>query len=333
MATYKVIQDIEAEDKLLGPLSFRQFLYFLIAAFLGFLNFTSLTSGAWPVVLILGPPMFFCLFFAWPWSPDQPTEVWALARIRYVLKPRKRLWNQSGVKDFVTITVPKKIERIYTDGLSQDQVRSRLEALSQTIDTRGWAVKNSFRGSTAIGAAAQAQGTDRLVAYESLPQDVSYADVRDDDDILDAHNNPAAYQMGQMLDASGRAHREAIIEKLRSPAAAVEAAAPGWFQRQQTGAQPTIITPVTPPSTDLPAIPPSDAPWPQITSSAGLPIAQPAAPIAQVPEPPKVATKPTPNAAILNLSHDNNMDVATLAREAARAKSGTLEGEVVVSLH
>ncbi len=30
MATYKVIQDIEAEDKLLGPLSLRQFIYAVI---------------------------------------------------------------------------------------------------------------------------------------------------------------------------------------------------------------------------------------------------------------------------------------------------------------
>ena len=27
MATYKVIQDIEAEDKLIGPLTLRQFIY------------------------------------------------------------------------------------------------------------------------------------------------------------------------------------------------------------------------------------------------------------------------------------------------------------------
>jgi hypothetical protein len=35
MATYKVIQDIEAEDKLVGPLSLKQFIFALIAIFLG----------------------------------------------------------------------------------------------------------------------------------------------------------------------------------------------------------------------------------------------------------------------------------------------------------
>ena len=33
MATYKLIQDIEAEDHILGPLSLREFIFGLIGAF------------------------------------------------------------------------------------------------------------------------------------------------------------------------------------------------------------------------------------------------------------------------------------------------------------
>ncbi len=39
MATYKVLQDIEAEDKILGPLSLRQFIYGLITVFFLYLCF------------------------------------------------------------------------------------------------------------------------------------------------------------------------------------------------------------------------------------------------------------------------------------------------------
>lgn len=35
MATYKVPQDVEADDKLIGPFSFRQFIYLIIVALLG----------------------------------------------------------------------------------------------------------------------------------------------------------------------------------------------------------------------------------------------------------------------------------------------------------
>lgn len=46
MATYKVIQDIEAEDKLVGPLTLRQFVYAGIAAVSGYLGFLMATKGA-----------------------------------------------------------------------------------------------------------------------------------------------------------------------------------------------------------------------------------------------------------------------------------------------
>ena len=36
MAQYKVPQDVEADDKLIGPFSFRQFVYLLIAGGLDF---------------------------------------------------------------------------------------------------------------------------------------------------------------------------------------------------------------------------------------------------------------------------------------------------------
>lgn len=39
MSTYKVIQDIEAEDKLLGPLTLRQFIYAVIVIVSGFIAF------------------------------------------------------------------------------------------------------------------------------------------------------------------------------------------------------------------------------------------------------------------------------------------------------
>jgi hypothetical protein len=72
----------------------------------------------------------------------RPTEIWALAKINFLFKTRKRVWDQSGIKELVTINVPKKIERILTDGLSQSEVKSRLNALASTLDTRGWAVKH-----------------------------------------------------------------------------------------------------------------------------------------------------------------------------------------------
>lgn len=46
MAVYKVLQDIEAEDKLIGPLTLRQFIYAAIGAIFLWLSYVSLTKGA-----------------------------------------------------------------------------------------------------------------------------------------------------------------------------------------------------------------------------------------------------------------------------------------------
>lgn len=240
MATYKVIQDIEAEDKLVGPLSLRQFIYAGIAALLLYLSFICLSKGASLFLIVLLPPALFCAFFAFPWSREQPTEVWALAKIRFFLKPRKRIWNQSGVKELVTITVPKKIERVITNGLTQNEVRSRLNALASTIDSRGWAIKNVDASLYAQPLMGQATDSDRLLGISNMPQQVATTDITASDDILDEQNNPLAQQFNQMMNASAQSHRQAIEQRLQqsapvaAPATAGQATQPAdyWFLNQ-----------------------------------------------------------------------------------------------------
>src|SRR5690348_7727037 len=157
MATYKVIQDIEAEDKLIGPLTLRQSIYGGIAAVCGYLSFVVLTKGPTLLLFIFLPPTLFAAFFAFPWGRDQSTEIWALAKIRFYLKSRRRLWDQSGIKELVTITAPKREVKRRTNELSQPEVHSRLSALASTLDTRGWAVKNV----TSIPTPLTPQSSDR----------------------------------------------------------------------------------------------------------------------------------------------------------------------------
>src|SRR3954471_11615528 len=110
MATYKVIQDIEAEDKLLGPLTLRQFIYAAVVAVMGLIAFKLMPVSPLLAIPFL-PPMIFFGMLAAPFGHDQPSEVWMLAKIRFFLKPRRRIWTQDGVQELVTFTVPKKVEK------------------------------------------------------------------------------------------------------------------------------------------------------------------------------------------------------------------------------
>lgn len=253
MATYKVIQDIEAEDKLVGPLTLRQFIYAGVAAICLYLSFLALTKHAAFMLVILLPIAGFTGFFAFPWGRDQPTEVWALAKLRFAIKPRRRIWDQSGTKDLVTVTVPKKVERMLTDGLDQDEVRSRLSALAGTIDSRGWAIKNVNVNLATQAAAPQISMSDRLVGASMLPQEVSNVDVQASDDILDAAANPIAQQFDSMINASSQAHHQQLITQMQQPVSLPQSVAtlPGqpaqppadyWFMNQPAASVPGQAT-------------------------------------------------------------------------------------------
>src|SRR5882762_7603529 len=110
MATYKVIQDIEAEDKFVGPLTLKQFIIAAVGAVSIYVTFLLVTKHLWFVSVPLWPLIVVCGFLAFPWGRQQPTEIWLLAKIRFFLKPKLRLWDQSGREELVTITVPKKVE-------------------------------------------------------------------------------------------------------------------------------------------------------------------------------------------------------------------------------
>lgn len=212
MSTYKVIQDVEAEDKLVGPLSLRQFIYAIIVVVLGFIMFKLAMINPLLALPFLPPAILFAVLAA-PFGHDQSSEVWLLAKIRFFLKPRTRTWNQSGLQELVTITAPKKVERALTNGLNPYQVESRLQALAQTIDTRGWAVKGVNVNMFAAPAFAPAE-SDRLVGPDNFAAPVPDINITSQDDILDAVNSPVAQQVDQLMRASTEAHRQELMNRM-----------------------------------------------------------------------------------------------------------------------
>lgn len=403
MAAYKVIQDIEAEDKLVGPLTFRQFIYAGIAALNFYLAFLVISKGAAPVAAIFGPIGVVAAFFAWPFSRDQPTEVWALARIKFLILPRKRVWDQSGMKELVTITAPKKIERVLTNGLSQSEVKSRLRALADTIDSRGWAIKNvsvSMAGQPALVPGVPS--SDRLVDLGSLPQPVDdNAADKDAIDVMDEQNSRVAKHLDSMIAASTKAHRKEVLDKMHAasmpvapppPPAPVQPAAKNdyWFLNQpsqQTASIPqdtvTFNTQVVAPGAPASALPVAAAtptkdeetfikshrnepafspnmhghlhviqPLSAQKKSGSGPLPMPTPPPGLASQPPTAAangTTATPasdnqrttanpkvtqarDTAILDLARNDDLNVATIAREAQK-RSEPPTDEVVISLH
>jgi hypothetical protein len=201
MAVYKIPQDVEAEDKFIGPFSFKQSIYFGIVLVSAYLIFWLTQRGFWPSIPILLPFVVIFSFLSWPWSKVQSNEVWLAAKIRFYIKPRLRIWNQSGLKQLLDITAPIRDTSALTDGLNEGQVQSRLGALASVLDSRGWAIKNANLSSfTPTVVTAPRMPDDRLVAPISLPTaPIQMTDIKPADDMMDVSNNPTAAHMDNMV--------------------------------------------------------------------------------------------------------------------------------------
>ena len=167
MAQYKVPQDVEADDKLIGPFSFRQFVYILIAA--GLIALTVGLFQLFPLLAIIPilPALFFVVL-ALPLKKDQPMETYLAAIVSYYLKPRTRLWTPGQKESTILITAPKIVEDVRTRDLSQEEATHRLSFLADIVDSEGYAIKGASNSSMREDLVAEANATsDMFENYQS----------------------------------------------------------------------------------------------------------------------------------------------------------------------
>lgn len=360
MATYKVIQDIEAEDKLLGPLSLKQFIYAAIVVVSGFIAYKLASVSLFLIIPFIPEIAFFGLLAA-PLGRDQPNEIWLLARFRFFLKPRIRIWNQNGFNQLVTITIPKKIERNLTKNFTQVEARSRLQALANTIDTRGWAIKNvdiNLYGQPSY--LLDQENSDRLIDPQALPTEVPSIDITAQDDIFEP-NNVKAQHINQILNTNEKQkseyYKKLAVDGKNNPENDASTHPDYWFM-EESPAKNSAKLPngYTNFSDDHVIIPgeddnygPTSAPddisilkdikshkISAQSSNGHMRVVEPLSEKNQHthadPETP-VTSHPV-NAKIESLARDNNRSVASLAHEAHEdIKKEDLNDEVVISLH
>lgn len=139
MAEHKIPQDVEAEDKILGPFSFRQFIYLLISVMAGGGMFI-LGKIALPLAFIPLPIFVFFGALALPLKKDQPMEAYLGAMFRFLLLPKTRVWTQDTYENLVEITAPVMEDGPKTKDVVGEELSQRLSFLSELEDTQGWSV-------------------------------------------------------------------------------------------------------------------------------------------------------------------------------------------------
>ena len=175
MAQYKVPQDVEADDKLIGPFSFRQFIYLVVTAGLGGIGF--LLFRVFPLLVIIPAPfMIFFIILALPLKKDQPMETYLSAVVSFYMKPHTRLWTPGQGETTIVITAPKKTEEVRTKGLSEEEAVHRLSFLADIVDTEGYAIKgDNFASNMHSDFYAEASQTQDI--FESAQQNSNYQNL------------------------------------------------------------------------------------------------------------------------------------------------------------
>lgn len=239
MGTYKVPQNVEAEDKILGPLSLKQFIYALIGLGWGFLTFAILKSVIVLWVLIGVPPALFGLLLGLYQREDQSLETFVVAIVQYFVRPRFRVWEKEPIAEVFRLEPPPpKPEPVKRD---PREVRSQLEQLADLVDTRGWSVKEPSLQEPEEAPVIDLK--DRLAA-ETLAPDSTFVipEVNDNDDMLD-DNSQKARNLNVLIENTVKSVREEALEKMArktppkaQPATAASTASISGSTSPQSGA-------------------------------------------------------------------------------------------------
>lgn len=268
MAEHKVPQDVEADDKLIGPFSFRQFVYLMVAFGGCALAFFMATKLSPILAIVPAPVVIFFAALALPLRKDQPMETYMAALVRYyLLKSHTRVWKADGEGSLIEISNPTIDESPVTKGLAGDEVSRRLSFLANISDTQGW----STRGLN--GPLSNTNLND-----EFADDAANVPDMLSDNSVADSFN--------RMLDKSERDIRQAAIDKMNTAAMAQPAVPTQQVQYAQNFsygngsisapvpiATPPLAPAVTPPSAPTVVLPPAPTlPEPNLQMTQQLPI-------------------------------------------------------------
>ena len=303
MAQYKVPQDVEADDKLIGPFSFRQFVYLLIAG--GLIALGVLLFQIFPALVVIPLPFVgFFLVLALPLKKDQPMETYLAALVSYYLKPHTRLWTPGQRDTTILVTAPKIVEDTRTRNISGEEATTRLSFLANLVDTQGYAIKGASTTSVREDMVAEKNAT------------------------TDMYDNYKMMSLGTVANQERKLRHEEAVQEMReaidrnnSGAEVNQGLATSYGLTQTQRVQTAFETPAVP----------KDLEEELKARVVVMPTPEPVQREEKKNEKPHtIKAKPS----IIELASNTDFKVSTIAKEAKRLNRNRKdEGEVFISLH
>jgi PrgI family protein len=220
MGQYKVPQNVEAEDKILGPLTFKEFIYFLIGVGWAIVCFGVFRTVPAIMILVALPPTTLMLLLAFYNRDGQKFEQLLLAMVQFFAASRRRAWNKNDAIE--TFHVEPTAHAAELTQRNSTDVRGELEKLANLIDSRGWNHPQELPGAEPSLVLPATAHTDRIVP--PAPAVATAEEVPTD--ILDLKESPLAQNLAALLQAAAEDVREEALEQMSGRAAKPASAGP-----------------------------------------------------------------------------------------------------------
>lgn len=217
MGQYKVPQNVETEDKILGPLSVKQFIYVIIAIMWAFLMWRVFSFAIVLAVIFALPVTGFFLLLGFGQREGVPFEDYVVAFFRFLIIPRRRVWMKDDSKDVLI----QKAEKPNPETLVAPKhvTTGQLKQLAAIIDAQGGQKDPSIQLTDESNAAA-AYYSQRIIgptqssSASSGPITVENQFATATDDILDETGARSA-QVGELLQSAETDVRDKAVAQLQ----------------------------------------------------------------------------------------------------------------------
>jgi hypothetical protein len=212
MSQYTVPQNVEAEDQIIGPLTFKQFVYALIGFGWAVLVYAAFNKIIILMLALILPVSGLFLMLAFFRRDGQNFEQLLIAMVGYFGNSRKRIWQKDA--SLTTLHIEPKKAAVVAIQRSATEIHGDLERLSQLIDSRGWN-KQQTASQTNELLRQQAAASDRLIMPQAPTEEevAAEAETEPTTDMLDLQNSPLAQNLAGLINqASEDVRREAISQ-------------------------------------------------------------------------------------------------------------------------
>lgn len=297
MAQYKVPQDVEADDKLLGPFTFRQFIYLMVMG--GCIALCFALFQVFPLLAIIPAPIaIFFAVLALPLKKDQPMETYLAAIVSFHLKPKKRIWEPGQRESTIIITAPKKVEQPRARNITGEEANTRLSFLANVVDSEGYSIRDN-----------------------SSMQDDFAADNANAPDIFDNYSSPT---INNIINREQDTRREALVNQMRA-ALNGETVVNSTTPQAQTASQSQPTQPAPQPMFN------TDPTYNPLSSSTVIRPETPAE--AALRKQAKQQIEAESRAKMTALANNKDYSIETIAKEAERIDKAKQDKEIYISLH